>query len=57
MHQLSTAKTFLSYEAEGEKNCSLESELEILEEEKFFPEMKEDVEELRSGILNHLKYQ
>lgn len=40
MHQLSTAKLFIDHEIQRE--CDLLEELEILEEEKFIPELKEE---------------
>lgn len=42
MHQLSTAKLFLDHEIQRETGCDFLEELEILEEEKFFPELKEE---------------
>jgi hypothetical protein len=45
LHQLSSAKSFLAHEAI--EDCDLEGELAILQEERFFPELRQQAEELR----------
>ena len=55
LHQLSSAHSFIAQEQHS--SCDLHSELALLDEEKFFPELRQEAEELRCSISSHLREQ